>query len=65
MNRPKQLSAQDNRDRKNSAEMLRASGILDAPNAATIDAMKEAEDETARTTVEMSNYDSFLKSLEE
>jgi cytidine deaminase len=33
------------------------------PNATTIAAMKEAEDDSTLTTVNMDNYDSFIKSL--
>ncbi len=34
------------------------------PNAATVSAMKEAQDESTLTTVNMDSYDAFLSSLD-
>lgn len=38
--------------------------IYNTPNATTVAAMKEAENEDTLTTVNMDSYESFLKSLD-
>lgn len=63
LERLKQLAANDNRSLNNYVETILMDVAYHTPNAATISAMKEAEDESTLTTVDMDSYDSFIKSL--
>ncbi len=63
LDRLKQLAAKDNRSLNNYVETILMDVAFNTPNATTIAAMKEAKEESNLTTVDMSNYDSFLKSL--
>lgn len=62
--RLKELAARDNRSLNNYVETVLMDVAFYKPNNATIEAMKEAQVESNLTTVDMSNYDSFLKSLD-
>lgn len=62
--RLKQLAARDNRSLNNYVETILMDVAYNTPNDATISAMKEAHDDAAITSVDMSSYDSFLKSLD-
>lgn len=62
--RLKQLAARDNRSLNNYVETILMDVAFNTPNATTIAAMKEAQDESNLTSVDMSNFDSFLKSLD-
>lgn len=64
LDRLKQLAARDNRSLNNYVETILMDVAYNTPNAATITAMKEAQDEANLTTVDMTNYDTFLKSLD-
>lgn len=64
LDRLKQLAAKDNRSLNNYVETILMDVAFNTPNATTISALKEAKDESNLTTVDMSNYDSFLKSLD-
>jgi hypothetical protein len=63
VDRLKQLAAKDNRSLNNYVETILMDVAYRTPNATTLAAMKEAEDDTTLTTVNMDNYDSFIKSL--
>ena len=63
LERLKQLAAKDNRSLNNYVETILMDVAYNTPNATTIAAMKEAQDESALTTVNMDSYDSFLSSL--
>ncbi len=64
LDRLKQLAARDNRSLNNYVETILMDVAFNTPNAATVAAMKEAEDDTNLTSVDMTNFDSFLKSLD-
>jgi len=64
LERLKQLAARDNRSLNNYVETILMDVAFNTPNATTIAAMKEAQEEANRSTVDMSNFDSFLKSLD-
>lgn len=64
LERLKQLAARDNRSLNNYVETILMDVVYNTPNATTVAAMKEAEDEDNLTTVSMDNYESFLKSLD-
>ncbi|MCM1005884.1 MAG: toxin-antitoxin system protein [Prevotella sp.] len=64
LDRLKQLAARDNRSLNNYVETILMDVAYNTPNEATIAAMKEAQDEANLSSVDMSSYDSFLKSLE-
>lgn len=51
----------ENRSLNNYVESVLLDAVFDEPNDETLAAMKEADN---LTTVDMSNYESFLKSLE-
>ncbi len=65
LDRLKMLASRDNRSLNNFVETILMDVVFNTPNAATLAAMKESEDVSTLTTVDMSNYDSFLKSLDE
>ena len=60
LERLKQLAARDNRSLNNYVETILMDVAYNTPNVA---AMKEAQDESTLTTVNMDSYDSFLNSL--
>ncbi len=62
--RLKELAARDNRSLNNYVETILMDVAFYKPNNTTIEVMKEAQVESNLTTVDMSNYDSFLKSLD-
>ena len=64
LDRLKQLAARDNRSLNNYVETILMDVAYNTPNEVTIAAMKEAQDEANLSSVDMSSYDSFLKSLE-
>ncbi len=64
LERLKQLAARDNRSLNNYVETILMDVAFNRPNAETISAMKEAEKDSNLTKVDMSNFDSFLKSLD-
>lgn len=64
LDRLRQLAANDNRSLNNYVETILMDVAFHTPNAATIEAMKEAQDESNVTTVDMKDFDSFLKSLD-
>jgi regulatory protein mnt len=63
LERLKQLAARDNRSLNNYVETILMDVAYNTPNATTVAAMKEAQDESTLTTVNMDSYDSFLNSL--
>lgn len=63
LDRLKQLAARDNRSLNNYVETILMDVAYNTPNATTSAAMKEAQDETTLTAVNMDSYDSFLNSL--
>lgn len=64
LERLKLLAAKDNRSLNNYVETILMDVAFNTPNAATAAAMKEAQDDSNLTTVDMSNFGSFLKSLD-
>lgn len=64
LDRLKQLASRENRSLNNYVETILMDVAYNTPNSATIAAMNEAKDEANLTTVDMSSYDSFLKSLD-
>lgn len=64
LERLKQLAARDNRSLNNYVETILMDVAYNTPNDATRAAMEEARDDTNLTTVNMDNYESFLKSLD-
>ncbi len=64
LERLKKLAAKDNRSLNNYVETILMDAAYNTPNEATIKAMKEAEDEANLSAVDMSSYESFLKSLD-
>lgn len=64
LERLKQLAAKDNRSLNNYVETILMDVAFNTPNSTTIAAMEEAKDDANLSTVDMSNYDSFLKSLD-
>lgn len=64
LERLKQLAARDNRSLNNYVETILMDVVYNTPNAKTVAAMKEAENEENLTTVDMESYESFLKSLD-
>lgn len=63
LERLKQLAARDNRSLNNYVETILMDVAYNAPNATTIAAMKEAQDDSNLTTVNKDSYDNFLSSL--
>ena len=63
LERLKQLAARDNRSLNNYVETILMDVAYNTPNATAVAAMKEAQDESTLTTVNMDSYDSFLNSL--
>lgn len=63
LERLKQLAAKDNRSLNNYVETILMDVVYNTPNETTIEAMREAEDDSKLTTVNMDSYDSFIKSL--
>jgi len=64
LERLKQLAAKDNRSLNNYVETILMDVAYNTPNEATVAAMKEAQNDANLTSVDMSSYDSFLKSLD-
>ncbi len=64
LERLKQLAARDNRSLNNYVETILMDVVYNTPNATTVAAMKETENEENLTTVNMDSYESFLKSLD-
>lgn len=64
LERLKQLAARDNRSLNNYVETILMDVVYNTPNATTVTAIKEAENEENLTTVNMDSYESFLKSLD-
>ncbi len=64
LNRLKQLAARDNCSLNNFVENILMDAAYNIPNKTTRMAMDEARDESTLTTVNMDNFDSFLKSLD-
>jgi predicted transcriptional regulator len=63
VDRLKELAARDNRSLNNYVETILMDVAYKTPNATTRAAMKEAQDDSTLTPVNMDNYDSFIKSL--
>jgi predicted transcriptional regulator len=63
VDRLKELAARDNRSLNNYVETILMDVAYKTPNATTLAAMKEAQDDSTMTPVNMDNYDSFIKSL--
>lgn len=63
LERLKQLAAKDNRSLNNYVETILMDVAYNTPNATTLAAMKEAENDKNLTHVNMDNFDSFIKSL--
>lgn len=63
LERLKQLAAKDNRSLNNYVETILMDVAYNTPNETTVAAMKEAQDESTLTHVDMDSYDSFIKSL--
>lgn len=63
LDRLKQLAARDNRSLNNYVETILMDVAYNMPNDTTVTAMKEAQDESTLTTVNMDSYDTFLSSL--
>lgn len=63
LERLKLLAARDNRSLNNYVETILMDVAYNTPNATTLAAMKEAQDDSNLTTVNMDSYDSFLSSL--
>lgn len=64
LDRLKILAARDNRSLNNYVETILMDVAFNTPNSATIAAMEEAKDDASLTSVDMTNYESFLKSLD-
>ncbi len=64
LERLKQLAARDNRSLNNYVETILMDVAFNEPNATTIAAMKEAQNDKDLTVVEMDSYEAFLKSLD-
>lgn len=64
LDRLRQLAANDNRSLNNYVETILMDVAFNTPNASTIEAMKEAQDDSNVTPVDMTDFDSFLKSLD-
>lgn len=64
LERLKQLAARDNRSLNNYVETILMDVAYNTPNATTRAAIKEAQDNSNLTSVDMESYDSFLKSLD-
>jgi len=64
LERLKQLAARDNRSLNNYVETILMDVAYNTPNATTVAAMREAENDANLTSVDMSSYESFLKSLD-
>lgn len=62
--RLKQLAARDNRSLNNYVETILMEVAYNTPNSDTIIAMKDARDDSNLTDVDMSSFNSFLKSLD-
>lgn len=65
VDRLKQMAAKDNRSLNNYVETILMDVAYNTPNATTIAAMKEAENDDNLTSVNMDSFDSFVKSLSE
>ncbi|MCM1484283.1 MAG: toxin-antitoxin system protein [Muribaculaceae bacterium] len=63
LDRLKQLAAMDNRSLNNYVETILMDVAYNIPNSTTVAAIKEAEDESTLTAVNMDSYDAFVKSL--
>lgn len=64
LDRLKQLAAKDNRSLNNYVETILMDVAYNTPNSTTIEAIKEAQNNANLSDVDMTSYDSFLKSLE-
>lgn len=64
LERLKQLAARDNRSLNNYVETILMEVAYNTPNTTTRAAMAEAQNDENLTTVDMSSYESFLKSLD-
>ncbi len=64
LERLKTLAARDNRSLNNYVETLLMDATYHTPNAATIQAMQDAKDESTLTPVNMDSYESFLSSFD-
>lgn len=64
LERLKLLAARDNRSLNNYVETILMDVAYNTPNSVTIAAMKEAQNNDSLTSVDMSSYESFLKSLD-
>jgi len=64
LERLKLLAARDNRSLNNYVETILMDVAYNTPNAEPRAAMAEAHNEANLTTVDMSDYESFLKSLD-
>ncbi len=64
IDRLKQLAARDNRSLNNYVETVLMDVAYNTPNATTVAAMNEAQNDENLTTVDMNSYESFLKSLD-
>lgn len=60
----KQFAARDNRSLNNYVETILMDVVYNTPNATTRAAMAEAQNDENLTDVDMSSYESFLKSLD-
>lgn len=64
LDRLKLLAARDNRSLNNFVETILMDVAYNTPNEVTLTAMKEAQDEANLSDVDMTSYDSFLRSLD-
>lgn len=64
IDRLKSLAAKDNRSLNNYVETILMDVVYNTPNSATLAAIKEARDDSNLTTVDMTSFDAFRKSLE-
>lgn len=64
LERLKKLAAKNNSSLNNYVETILMDAAYNTPNEVTIAAMAEAQDDSTLTSVDMSSFDSFLKSLD-
>lgn len=62
--RLKQMAASNNRSLNNFVETILMDVAFNTPNNATITAMKDAKNDENLSDVDMSSFDTFLKSLD-
>ena len=62
--RLKLIAKRQNRSLNNYVETILMDVAFNTPNASTLAAMQDAQDDTNLSPVDMSSFDSFLKSLD-